>query len=215
MTVAFQMVYGFLILLTWFIMWMVDRDDDEQEEMEQKQWQEEERKQKGTLWGNIKEFVFVVSMRSFFDEQVAATFLALAIALPHDSCNIDVTKWFLIAGVVQTCTAVLNNLRGQVEMLAALDGIINKVEHRLIQFLRFVNLPFFYMELVSFVVISMRVIDNWNDIDNENRFGGDDKSDLNPNYCEGGTWQLMVAVMFVYSLVIVFRVAVIVASLIS
>ena len=100
-------------------------------------------------------------------------------------------------------------------MLAALDGIINKVEHRLIQFLRFVNLPFFCMELVSFAVISMRVIDNWNDIDNENRFGGDDKSDLNPNYCEGGTWQLMVAVMFVYSLVIIFRVAVIVASLLS
>ena len=101
-------------------------------------------------------------------------------------------------------------------MLAALDGIINKVERRLIQFLRFVNFPLFCMELWSFVVISMRVIDNWDDIDKENRrLGGDDGGDLNPNYCEGGTWQLMVAVLFVYSLVIIFRVAVIVASLIS
>ena len=78
MTLVFQLVYGALILLTWVIMWMVDREDDQEEENEQRQWQEEERKQEGTLWGNIKEVVLVVSMHSFFDEQVAGTFLALS-----------------------------------------------------------------------------------------------------------------------------------------
>ena len=223
MTVAFQTVYGLMILLTWIIMWKVDGEDDEQEEMQQRQWQEDESKQEGTIWGNIKEMVFVVSMHSFFDAQVASTFLALAIALPQDSCNIDVTRWFLMAGVVQTCTAVLNDLRGQVEMLAALDGIINKVEHRLIQFLRFVNFPFFCIEVVSFVMISLHVVEHWDSIDyksreleveGENRELEDEvEMRLNPSYCESGTWHLMVAVMFIYAIVLMFRVAVTVASL--
>jgi len=211
LTLAFQVVYGFLIILTWVIMWMVDRDDDEEEMEEQRRWQEEEKKQEGTIWGNVKEVILVVSMHSFFDDQVAGTFLALAIALPHESCNIHVTSWFLVAGVVFSLTDVLNKLRSQVEMLAALDGIINKIEHRLIQFLRFMNFPLFCTEFIAFVMISIRVTDHWSTIDHENEKL--DSGESNPNYCETGTWQLMVAVMGLYAVVIVFRVAVVVASL--
>ena len=100
-------------------------------------------------------------------------------------------------------------------MLAALDGIINKVERRLIQFLRFVNFPLFCMELWSFVVISMRVINHWDDIDKENSRLDDEDNALNPKYCEGGIWQLMVAVLFMYTFVLLFRVAVVVASLLG
>jgi len=211
LTLSFQIVYGFLIVLTWVIMWMVDREDDEEEMEEQRRWQEEEKKQKGTVWGNVKEVILVVSMHSFFDDQVAGTFLALAIALPHESCNIHVTSWFLVAGVVFSLTDVLNKLRSQVEMLAALDGIINKIEHRLIQFLRFINFPLFCMEFIAFVMISIRVTEHWSTIDHKKE--NLDSGESNPNYCEAGTWQLMVAVMGLYAVVIVFRVAVVVASL--
>lgn len=149
MTLIFQLVYGALILMTWVVMWMVDREDDQGEKEEQKQWQEEEKKQQGTIWGNIKEVVLVVSMHSFFDGQVAGTFLALSLALPHESCNIHV--------------------RGQVERLAALDGIINKIEHRLILALRFVNFTLFCVEFFSFLMISFSVITHWNSTDLEDK----------------------------------------------
>ena len=115
-----------------------------------------------------------------------------------------------MAGVVFSMTEVLNDLRGQVEMLAALDGIINKIEHRLILILRLINFPLFCIEFYSFLMISIRVIGHWNSIDLENaRLEG---GGANPHYCERGTWSLMVAVMIVYCLVIVFRVAIVVGT---
>ena len=47
---------------------------------------------------DLKEFILVVGMRPFFDDQVSGTFMALALALPHANCNIHVTEWFLFAG---------------------------------------------------------------------------------------------------------------------
>ena len=97
-------------------------------------------------------------------------------------------------------TEVLNDLRGQVEMLAALDGIINRMEHKLILALRFVNFPLFCVELVSFLMVSSRVVIHWNTIDNENQKLS--SGEANPHYCERGTWSLMVAIMILYCLVI-------------
>jgi len=135
-TVAFQLVYGLLILATWTVLWAVDRGDDGLERAEERAWREADARQAGTLLGHVKEFLLVVGMQSFFDEQVSGTFLALALALPHSSCNIHVTEWFLVAGVISTLTLVTNQLREEVEQLAMLDGIINKVEHRRITFLK-------------------------------------------------------------------------------
>ena len=95
-------------------------------------------------------------------------------------------------------------------MLAALDGIINKTEHRLIQVLRFLNFPLFCVEFYSFTMISILVLSHWDSIDLEN---GKFEGKPNPHFCERGTWSLMVAVMFVYLLVIVFRVAIVVGTL--
>ena len=212
MTLVFQLVYGVLVMVAWVVMWVVDREDDLAEEEEQKQWQEEEKRQQGTIWGQVKEVVLVVSMHSFFDGQVAGTFLALSLALPHESCNIHVTSWFLIGGVVFSMTEVLNDLRGQVEMLAALDGIINKIEHRLILALRFLNFPLFCMEFLSFLMVSFRVLSHWNTIQTSTEDKKLPTGEANPHFCERGTWSLMVAVMIVYCVVIVFRVAIVVGT---
>ena len=59
MTVVFQFLYWFLIIVTWTVLWEVDRDDDEAEQIEKRNWQEEEKRQEGTVRGNIKEFVIV------------------------------------------------------------------------------------------------------------------------------------------------------------
>ena len=214
LTVVFQLVYGILVLVAWFVMWIVDKEDDTEEEEEQKKWKEEEQREKGTIWGQIKEVVLVVSMHSFFDGQVAGVFLSLSLALPHSSCNIHVTEWFLVGGVVFTMTEVLNDLRAQVEVLAALDGIINKVEHRLILALRFINFPLFCTEFVTFLMVSGRVISHWNNIKTETS----DKlidGEPNPHFCERGIWALMVAVMIIYAMVILFRVGVVVGTIID
>eukprot|EP00092_Neocalanus_flemingeri_P018928 GFUD01020504.1.p2 GENE.GFUD01020504.1~~GFUD01020504.1.p2 ORF type:complete len:333 (+),score=122.64 GFUD01020504.1:36-1001(+) len=213
MTLIFQLVYGALIMMTWVVMWMVDREDDLAELEEQKQWQEEEQRQKGTIWGQIREVVLVISMRSFFDGQVAGTFLALAIALPHESCNIHVTEWFLVGGVVFSITDVLNELRRQVEMLAALDGIINKIEHRLILVLRFINFPLFCVEFITFLMLSSRVVSHRSIIQTSTEDKKLSTGEANPHFCERGTWNLMVAVMIVYCLVIIFRVAIVVGTI--
>ena len=59
MTVVFQFLYWFLIIVTWTVLWEVDRDDDEAEQIEERNWWEEEKRQEGTVRGNIKEFVIV------------------------------------------------------------------------------------------------------------------------------------------------------------
>ena len=58
------------------MLWEVDRDDDEAEQIEERNWWLEEKRQEGTVRGNIKEFVIVVGMTSFFDRQISGTFLA-------------------------------------------------------------------------------------------------------------------------------------------
>ena len=39
--------------------------------------------------------------------------------------------------------------------------------------------------------------------------------DSNPDFCERGTWKLMVAVLVIYSLVVVFRVVTVTGSLVA
>ena len=102
-TVIFQLLYGLFIFVSWTVLWAVDREDDAAEEEEQKAWKAAEAKEEGTLWGNLKEFIWVVGMRPFFDDQVSGTLMALALTLPHANCNIHVTEWFLFAGT-RTCS---------------------------------------------------------------------------------------------------------------
>jgi hypothetical protein len=212
-TIIFQLIYGLVIGVTWTVLWAVDRDDDQAEKDEEEAWKKAEEAEAGTIWGNIKEFVLVLGMDSFFDEQVASMFLTLALALPHSSCNIHVTEWFLTAGVVFTLTGVINQLREEVQDLAQLDGIINKVEHRLILFLRLINFPLFVVEVVSFVMIVSLVSTHFGNIEttpNPNKPGAS-----NPNFCQKSTWKLMLGIAAIYTCVIVFRIVTIVGSLVS
>jgi len=209
-TVSFQLLYGLFIVISWTVLWAVDREDDAAEEEEEKAWRKAEAKEGGTLWGNFKEFILVVGMQSFFDDSVSGTFMSLALALPHINCNIHVTEWFLLAGVVATLTGVVNDLRDEVEELANLDGIINLVEHRLIVGLRMVNFPLFVMEVVTFGAITYLVFYHSDDI--KLRREG---SENNPHYCEPGIWKLMLAVVVIYTALLIFRVVVLAGSLIS
>jgi len=209
-TVSFQLLYGLFIVLSWTVLWAVDREDDAAEEEEEKAWREAEEKEKGTLWGNIKEFVLVVGIQSFYHDSISATFMSLALALPHANCNIHVTEWFLLAGVVATLTDVVNDLREEVENLAFLDGIINLVESRLIVGLRMVNFPLFVMELVTYGAIFSLVISHAGDITFTKA-----QNETNPDYCEKGVWQLMIAVIVIYTALLIFRVVTLAGSLIS
>ena len=208
-TISFQLLYGLFIVISWTVLWAVDRDDDAAEEAEEKAWREAEAKEVGTLWGNLKEFILVVSIQSFYDESVSGTFMSLALALPHVNCNIHVTEWFLLAGVVATLTEVVNDLREEVEQLAYLDGIINLVESRLIVGLRMVNFPLFVMELVTFGAIAYLVFLHGDDIEFKRT------DERNPHYCEPGIWKLMIAVMVIYTALLIFRVVVLAGSLMS
>ena len=210
-TVAFQLLYGLFIVISWTVLWAVDREDDAAEEEEEKAWREAEKKEGGTHWGNLKEFILVVGIQSFFDDSVSGTFMSLALALPHDNCNIHVTEWFLLAGVVATLTDVVNDLREEVEELANLDGIINLVEYRLIVGLRMVNFPLFVMEVVTFGAIAGLVFVHAEDIE----FKKKDEGEVSPNFCESGIWKLMLAVVIIYTALLIFRVVVLAGSLIS
>ena len=112
--------------------------------------------------------------------------------------------------MVATLTDVVNVLRGEVEELANLDGIINLVERRLIVALRMVNFPLFVMELVSFLMIFGKLIQHSNDIEFVRAEG-----DPDPHYRERGIWNLMIAVAVIYPLLLLFRVAILVGSLLD
>ena len=103
---------------------------------------------------------------------------------------------------------VFTQLTREVEVLAAKDGIINRAEHILIDCLKFLKLPLFTLELVGYVAIVTRVFVEWTDV----KFVEEPKSD---HYCQEGIWNICLIITIVYSLVFVFRIIVIVASLVG
>jgi len=206
-TFCFQILFGVVLVVLWWIMWYVDSEDDEGELEEQRQWQREEKEMSTTWVGKIKEIVQLIGMHSFYNGSVAGTMLALSVSLPHENCNIHVMSWFLFAGIVYSLTGVLNQVRGRVEEMAILDGIINKAEHRIILFLQFCNFLLFRFEFLCFIMIVSLVIANAGSIT------FDDSSPNKDHYCERGTWTLMLAVNGIYSVVFLFRVTVIIAAI--
>ena len=57
------------------------------------------------------DFVFQVGQLlctdPFFNGRVAGVVLSTSVALPHTSCNIHVTEWFLVIGIVSCVTEVV------------------------------------------------------------------------------------------------------------
>ena len=102
---------------------------------------------------------------------------------------------------------VFTQLTREVEVLAAKDGIINRAEHILIDCLKFLKLPLFTLELVGYGAIVTRVFVERKDV----QFN-EPKSD---HYCQEGIWNICLIITIVYSLVFVFRIIVIVASLVG
>ena len=88
--------------------------------------------------------VDLVSLHGFFLPQMASIMISLAVALPHRSCSLHVTEWFLRAGVVFTLTSYIHELQHEVEHAA---GGIRKAELLLINFLKLIKFPLFIFEL--------------------------------------------------------------------
>jgi len=206
-TFIFQAFYGVVLVVMWWTLWYVDREDDEGELEEELEWQRNEALLSTTWLGMIWEVVLLIGMHSFYNEEVAGTMLALSVALPHEDCNIHVLEWFLYAGIIYTLSGVINKVRERVEDMAIIDGIINKAEHRIIMLLKFINFPLFLFEFLCFIMIGSLVITNASYIT------FDENSPSKEYYCEEGTWTLMVAMNVMYSMVFLFRVVVILAAL--
>ena len=94
--------------------------------------------------------VDLVSLHGFFLPQMASIMISLAVALPHRSCSLHVTEWFMRAGVVFTLTSYLDQLQGEVEHAA---GGILKAELLLINCLKLIKVLLFIFELGEFWVI--------------------------------------------------------------
>jgi len=203
-TFAFQSIYGVLVLISWFTMWYVDDADDEKEEKEQAEWKAKEAAMKGTVLGNVKEFLLTIGMRPFFDENISGTMLSISLALPMDACNMGVMRWFLAAGVTHILNAIIEDVRSRITDMAADDGIINKVENRILTFLSLLNFPLFLGDLTIFVYISDVFWSDFGHVDFEDK---DSES-----YCAEGVWHLTSAIFFIYSTLFLFRVFVIMGS---
>ena len=48
----------------------------------------------------------LLCMDPFFNGRVAGVVLGTSVALPHTSCNIHITEWFLVIGIVSCVTEV-------------------------------------------------------------------------------------------------------------
>jgi len=203
----FQMVYGLVSLGCMVFMWYVDSKDDAAEMEEDLEWTRAEKAEAHTWKGKLKQVGQTLCMDPFFNGRVAGVVLSTSVALPHTSCNIHVTEWFLVIGIVSCVTEVFTQLTREVEVLAAKDGIINRAEHILIDCLKFLKLPLFTFELVGFGAIVTRVFVEMADI----KFD-EPKSE---HYCQEGIWHICLIITIVYSLVFVFRIIVIVAALVG
>ena len=149
----------------------------------------------------------MLCMDPFFNGRVAHVVLSTSVALPHSSCNLHVTEWFLVIGIVSCVTEVFVQLTKEVETLAAKDGIINRAEHILTDFLKFLRLPFFIMEVVGYVAVFFKVVDEFPDIEFEDK--------ESHHYCQRGIWNICLVITFVYTVVFVFRIIVIIAFVVG
>ena len=61
----------------------------------------------------------------------------------------------------------------------------------------------------------VQVIEHWSSIQTSPEAAVLAGGGSNPDFCERGTWKLMVAVMVIYSIVLVFRVVTVVGSLVT
>ena len=59
------------------------------------------------------------------------------------------------------------------------------------------------------------MIEHWSSIQTSSAAAVLAEGGSNPHFCERGTWKLMVAVMVIYSIVLVFRVITVVGSLVT
>merc|ERR1712226_1161304 len=192
-------------------MWYVDSDDDAREEAEYREWMEAAEIMSQTVCGQIKEVCLIIGMHSFFNESVASTMLSLAISLPATNCNLHVSHWFMYAGLVQTLTGVFNDLITDVQAMAASDGIINKLEHYIVLFLKLGKLPLFLVEFTVYCVIVSKTITHVGNV----IYMKDEAEETGQleNYCEAGPWHLMMVVSILYGFVMLFRIIVIAGDL--
>jgi len=152
-------------------------------------------------------------MHPFFNESVAAVMLSLAVSLPITNCNIHITIWFLYAGVISTLMIVFDKLLKDAKDMAASDGIINRMEHYVIDFLKLCKLPLFVIEIIVYCVVAVKTIKYSGDIILEKKVAQDAaKTEF---YCERGPWHMMMLVSSLYCVVLVFRVIVVIADLVG
>ena len=97
--------------------------------------------------------------------------------------------------------------------MAASDGIINRMEHYVIDSLKFCKLPLFMIEIVVYCVIAVKTIDYSGDIILDKKVAQD--TARTEFYCERGPWNMMILVSILYCVVLVFRVIVVVADLVG
>jgi len=203
----FQLVYGIVSFGCMWFMWYVDSEDDAAEMEEDREWTRAVEAEAHTWKGKLKEVGQMLCMDPFFNGRVAGVVLSTSVALPHTSCAIHITEWFLVIGIVSCVTEVFMQLTKEVEVLAAKDGIINRAEHILIDCLKFFRFPFFLLEIVGYGAIVYKVIAEFPYIEHE-----DQDSE---HFCQKGIWNICLVITFVYSLVFVFRITVIVASIVG
>ena len=69
-TFAFQIIFGLVQLLLWWVMWYVDREDDKGEKIEELQWKREEEMMANTWKGKVMELMALIAMHSFYNDSV-------------------------------------------------------------------------------------------------------------------------------------------------
>ena len=79
--------------------------------------------------------------------------MSMAMALPDTSCNMNLIEFYLAAGVMQIINEILADVRERIIELAGQDGIINRLEHFILQFVTFLNFPAFLAEFSIFLYI--------------------------------------------------------------
>jgi len=205
-TFIFQVIIGFILVSLWVIMWAVDSEDDEDELRQERAWKQFEKNMNSKWWGHVYVTFQMIGSQSFFHSGVTGAMLALAIALPPENCHMAM-KNFLIGGLIEHIIGAVNDIQVRVEEMAYLDGIINWIEYGIIQFLKFLHFPLFIVEFYCFIEILREVSTSSSTVTHNKEEGG--------NYCAKGTWQFMLAITGIYSIVFFFKVFVIIAMLIE
>ena len=194
-TVFSQLVYGVMVLGTWYVGWKVSIVKGKA------------RRPRRTKMMNsrIMETIFALVEIPLFDSDICDAMMSLSIAATPYTCKFINLNWFLTVCFCNILNTFLSDMRTRMETISKEDGSISQLEQWILDSLQLLHFPLFLVEVAALFYINVIF---WAEFENVQHV--DENAD---SYCSEGTWNVTSFIVGMYSCLLVFKIIVVCGTL--